>query len=519
MELKTPQESEAALERLLYILSALGEMAEQLTTHADPQSSIRSIVRMARGAFDLKDAALFLYRMDDQTLEKVSEGDETGITLPLSVQTRRYFLAEGGFPFAPDEDPHPALAEFLESEAEALASVPRALWLPLSVNRNFLGLLALGEKRDKQSMTRMETDLLTLIGRQFTVALHNSQLNAHLKAANLQLGLKVRQLEELYDISRDISSSLDRGRITRELIIRTIELVDARKGLLLTLNEAGDRLEAGAQFGFEGLLETPAWPLQAAWLASLMETRAPTLLDEGLPEAFSATSCLAVPITYQDRLYGVLAVFDKEDRSSVGSFSEDDVPLLIGLSSQAATAIENARLYELATMDGLTQLYIRRHFEQRLTEELRRAERYGTEMSLILLDIDHFKTFNDTYGHATGDAVLRLVAKTLKASVREDLDIPARYGGEELVVLMPETDSVGAFAMAERVRLAIEAASMPGPEGVALHVTVSIGVATWPHQANDEESLFSAADKALYASKQGGRNRSTLAGKRPVPEA
>jgi diguanylate cyclase (GGDEF)-like protein len=485
-------------------------MAEQMTTNPNPTSSIKAILRMAKGAFGIGKGALFLFRPDDECLVMVAEGlDDRALTLPMPAATRRFLLAEGGAPLTDLAEPHPAVSEFMALNTEALASLPQSIWLPLSVNRHFVGLLMLGEKLSRDPLSRTEMDILTLIGRQLAVALHNFRLNAELKAANLQLGLKVRQLEQLYDISRDISSTLDRNRITRELVIRTIELMDARKGMLLLLDEEGQNLEAAAFFGFESFEASPTWSAAESWLGPVITQRVPLLLEEGLPAHLRAKSCLAVPVEYQERVLGVLVVFDKESRDGIEAFGPEDVPLLVSLANQAATSIENARLYELATVDGLTKLYIRRHFEQRLSEELRRAERYGTVLSLMILDIDHFKKFNDTYGHQTGDEVIKIVARTIKASVREE-DIPARYGGEEMLVLMPETDTEGAHKMAERVREAIQAAALPGPTGEALQVTVSVGVGTWPLHAEDADGLIEVADKALYQSKQGGRNRTTI---------
>ncbi|MFP5502559.1 MAG: diguanylate cyclase, partial [Candidatus Sericytochromatia bacterium] len=401
------------------------------------------------------------------------------------------------------------LLEFFLANEATVRSQPQSVWLPLTVNRHFVGLLMLGEKLSRERLSQTEVDILTLIGRQFSVAIHNFRLNTELKSANLQLGLKVRQLEQLNDINRSISSTLERSKIMREVVIRTCELLDARRGMLLTLTEDGSRLAAAAAFGFEWLDPLPSWEAEGAWASGALEGG--LLLDApALPESLRSTSCMVAPVSYQDRVFGVLAVFDKEDRASVGAFAPEDLPLLTGLASQAATAIENARLYELATVDGLTQLYIRRHFEQRLAEELKRAQRYSARASLMILDIDHFKKFNDTYGHQTGDEVLKLVAKTVKANVREELDVPGRFGGEELLVLMPETEPAGAWALAERVREAIASTPLPGPDGETLHVTVSVGVATYPLHGHDEESLLEAADKALYVSKARGRNRSTM---------
>ena len=179
------------------------------------------------------------------------------------------------------------------------------------------------------------------------------------------------------------------------------------------------------------------------------------------------------------------------------------------LALQAAEALVRTRLYEqaerLATTDGLTGLLNRRTFNAQLHGRLREAQRYGRPLSLLLLDIDHFKKVNDSYGHPAGDAVLRSVAAMLAKQARET-DIVARYGGEEMALILPETDGWGAHAIAERIRKAVAAAPHPTDQG-ALRVTVSAGLATWPGSGDAAEQLLDAADKALYRAKQGGRNR------------
>jgi diguanylate cyclase (GGDEF)-like protein len=127
-----------------------------------------------------------------------------------------------------------------------------------------------------------------------------------------------------------------------------------------------------------------------------------------------------------------------------------------------------------------------------------------------MMDIDHFKKFNDTYGHAVGDEVLRHVAGIIKHSVRQDLDIPCRYGGEEMVVLLPETDEMGARIFAERIRKSVDEALVNTADHKGLHVTISIGLATLPKMAATGLELMEKADQALYASKRGGRNQVTV---------
>jgi len=180
----------------------------------------------------------------------------------------------------------------------------------------------------------------------------------------------------------------------------------------------------------------------------------------------------------------------------------------------------NKQLTELAIHDGLTGLYNHRYFQDRTAQELARSKRYGGCVGLIFIDIDHFKNYNDTHGHPQGDVLLREIAsllttttriQDLKAHVR-DTDLVARYGGEEFVVLMPHTAKDGAAAAGERLRAAIESHAFVGretqPNGM---VTVSLGVAEFPADADTKDALIVQADKALYEAKRQGRNRVCLA--------
>ncbi len=169
----------------------------------------------------------------------------------------------------------------------------------------------------------------------------------------------------------------------------------------------------------------------------------------------------------------------------------------------------NEKLQALAITDGLTGMLNKRAFEDALTRDLARAEREGSHLSLIVVDVDHFKKFNDTYGHQTGDDVLKVVAKVLKEKVRTG-DVPARYGGEEFVVLLPATEPDGAGVVAERLRQALESELIPSEQG-DLRVTASFGVATLRQPGTrDGARLFALADEALYAAKRAGRNRVKL---------
>jgi diguanylate cyclase (GGDEF)-like protein len=167
----------------------------------------------------------------------------------------------------------------------------------------------------------------------------------------------------------------------------------------------------------------------------------------------------------------------------------------------------NEKLRKLAITDGLTELYNHRHFKDVLETELTRAERYNRPLCLLMLDVDRFKDYNDTYGHPAGDVVLKSLAELITARLR-DVDSSARYGGEEFAILLPETDKKSAELVAEDIRAQVENYPFKGretqPEG---KLTVSIGVAEFPGDSPDSASLIQRADEALYRAKSEGRNK------------
>jgi diguanylate cyclase (GGDEF)-like protein len=178
-------------------------------------------------------------------------------------------------------------------------------------------------------------------------------------------------------------------------------------------------------------------------------------------------------------------------------------------------AIENAHLYELAIMDELTKCYVRRYFEQRVREEFSRAERQGSPLSLLMVDVDQFKEVNDQYGHLVGDTVLKEIANTIKRSLRT-YDLLARLGGDEFAIILPEVAFQDAYRVAEKIRTACSQLVFPG---VQARTTISIGIACYPlHHVNNVESLRKKADVALYKAKQLGRNNCFFYGQQEMLE-
>jgi diguanylate cyclase (GGDEF)-like protein len=330
--------------------------------------------------------------------------------------------------------------------------------------------------------------------------------------------------------------------MARELETRLEELRRERGRLQEAIRRVGESFARGLdRVGvLEIVVQTAVDGVGAACGRAMMRTRADAPLQEvartGEPEAYEralhaaelavmdagevaeiqigGTSALAAPLSATeggDRVLAIVSVA-RGDRS----FSHPERELFSYLTSQAAVSVENVDLHETvqrqAVTDELTGLFNHRRFQEVMAAEVERARRYDQEMGLIMLDIDNFKRVNDTYGHMQGDMVLREVARVLRQSARE-IDEPARYGGEEMAVALPQTDLEGAFRFAERVRKRIEALDLPLLDGDGvLKVTASFGAASLAAAAiGDKEGLVAAADAALYRAKRSGKNRTVKA--------
>jgi diguanylate cyclase (GGDEF)-like protein len=279
-----------------------------------------------------------------------------------------------------------------------------------------------------------------------------------------------------------------------------------------------------ATYGEDGLgtgpaLEESRYPDNTGLVASATRLGASlpgTELDVGKAVVFDdatrlkgVTSLRVIPLKAGEVIYGTLVLGSARRHA----FSPDLANQLEVVALQVGESIGRARLFEqterLATTDGLTGLLNHRTFQERIDAQLRQSERYGKRVSLLLCDIDHFKSVNDTYGHPVGDVVLKGVAATIAKEARTT-DVVARYGGEEFAVVMPETDAAGALVIAERIRERIEKRVFESEQG-QLRVTISLGIATFPDDAAKKAELVERADACLYHAKRHGRNQSVAA--------
>ncbi|TAL19850.1 MAG: sensor domain-containing diguanylate cyclase, partial [Frankiales bacterium] len=318
-------------------------------------------------------------------------------------------------------------------------------------------------------------------------------------------------LEALTDLAESLERAVDSSNIARSLLDSVVDTFGFPRGVVLAGPEG--QLPVLASFGLDEMTaRRPGRPGRSAvvdeahrshstLLVRNLDVESDPWLTSLMPDA---VNLVVVPLSAEGRPLGAL-VLEQSDLAG-GRIQRRVVSGLERSASYAALALRNAWLLEqvqrLAATDGLTKIANRRTFESTLEREIARATRSAEHVSLVMVDIDHFKSLNDTHGHQAGDEVLRNVAAALAIECR-DFDTPARYGGEEFAVVLPGCGPEEAFGIAERLRAAVAAAPSVVP------ITASAGVATFPGQAGDADTLVRAADDALYESKRAGRNQTT----------
>jgi diguanylate cyclase (GGDEF)-like protein len=313
---------------------------------------------------------------------------------------------------------------------------------------------------------------------------------------------RARLREAIRRIGQTFAANLDRHALLELALKTAMDAAQATCGRVSARLTDDDPLAEEAREGsFEGFQN------------AIYEAERAALKDGGLGEAPGDGSIAVMSVTLRPleagyRIHGLITV-GRRDRP----FSDDDRALLRSLAAQATLALENVDLHQQvsrqAVTDELTGLANHGRFQELLGSEMEQVRRYHHPVGLIMLDIDDFKSINDTYGHQQGDIVLKRVARVL-ADTSRDADYPARYGGEEMAVILPHTDLAGSYAIAERIRSGIEALRIPRTdEDGTLRITASVGVAATSDGAKD--GLIADADAALYEAKRTGKNRTVQA--------
>ncbi|GAB4259027.1 MAG: hypothetical protein Kow00122_16570 [Thermoleophilia bacterium] len=338
------------------------------------------------------------------------------------------------------------------------------------------------------------------------------------QTTNAELSRATAELSALTSFTRRVSASFDLEAIARNLLDTAMKVTDSHYGnvTLLPLREGenGVALFANYDPATELRLRSVHWKESAGLYGRALQTGTPVLVNDVrgdpdyIPVVPDVRAKLCVPVMVSS---SVLGMVNLESRL-VDAYSQGDRDFVAALCESTAIAAKNAHLYreveDMAVKDGLTGLYNRTYFHQTLQSEVERAQRYGGDLSLVLMDVDDFKLYNDRHGHTAGDDVLRWLGRILTASTRKS-DVAARYGGEELAVIMPETAGDQALQAAEKLREVIvtqQPAHWPAP------VTVSIGVASHPMDGTTPRALIDSADQRMYAAKRSGKNQVVAGG-------
>lgn len=379
--------------------------------------------------------------------------------------------------------------------------------VPLKVHENVIGILTLDHHEPDFYADEQLITLASAFADQVAISLENARLYADEKH-------RVQELDALRATTADITKELALENLLQAILERATILLNATGGELglADENEEQVRILVSHNMGANkvGVAVNPGEGL----MGYVAKTRQIEMIEDykywnGRMDAYQKSkihAAIAAPLMIGNHFLGVIGIMNSDRKRK---FTESEKSLMNLFAQQAAIAVRNAQLYEerkqQARMDLITEIYNRRGLFELGTREIDRAQRFKRPLSAIMVDIDHFKHVNDTYGHPVGDIILKELADRLKGNLRS-IDILSRYGGEEFVILLPETAVDSATEVAERLREVVEEKHFT-PDGLSLPITISLGIADTYGENTDIKLLIKRADDAMYISKRSGRNQ------------
>jgi diguanylate cyclase (GGDEF)-like protein len=388
--------------------------------------------------------------------------------------------------------------------------VSRLVVNPLHIIENASSALAKGDTQHRPAFT--SNDELGSLSKSINVLAESIEEKVkHLEAAIAKEQAVVREQVILTEMMTYIASGVELDKLLYTFLQRTRDLLRSEHSAIFILENVSDATDPELKYYVDTMEEKTSMDCARAMINGfflntirLFEPLRTDKLSGEIPTThFEMDNLLAAPLSSADKkLIGLVVLVNKAD-----GFTSDDEESLFSFSFQAFQAITmQQEIVRHASTDGLTGLHNYRIFRKRLDEEMERAKRYSRDLSLLMINIDHFKSFNDIYGHQAGDSVLQTVSRQLLKFIR-NTDFAARYGGEEFIVILPETTSDQAYVVAERLRSSINSYEFTLNKKEIAYITVSIGYATFPDDADEPEVLIRKADQGLYMAKENGRNR------------
>ncbi|MBN1364546.1 MAG: diguanylate cyclase [Syntrophaceae bacterium] len=414
-------------------------------------------------------------------------------------------------------------AEFFMQKAHKCFLLWGASAKAKEIEEKYASLIPWEQKHDTRTITMKDsTETLTVSGSSGSLTRRGSSGSLTLGGVTeTTSGTKMLDFSTAMRVSQIISSEIMLDRLLQKIMHESITNAGAQRGYLILETDGELNIEASEDIDKNESMVMQSLPLKdcseicRSIVNYVHNSGEDIVLGNAVKDGIftndpyimrvQCKSILCTPIMSKGKLSGILYM---ENNLSENAFTPERLEILRSFSVQAAISIENAKLFELATTDGMTKLFVHRYFQLLLDQEIKRSRRHNKKFSLIMMDIDNFKSFNDTYGHQLGDKVLKDVASAAKRISRSE-DIVARYGGEEFIVIMPETDSRQAVNVAERIRASVAEIEILH-ENKKLHVTISLGISTYPDHSKEKEELIHAADAALYISKNREKNCVTL---------
>ncbi len=404
-------------------------------------------------------------------------------------------------------------------EDHDLLELNSRIWLPFVIQGKVIAIISMGEKESEKPFTEEDFSLLKNFINFFSPIINKFRKQEEKETNLVYLQKTLHNISILYNIGQAMNFIDDLKRLIQIILAKAIQTLEAERGSLMLYDPSTEDLVVKVVYGlpdkeFEKKIndgQVDCTKIRAgegiAGEAFYNKKAIITNLGENDPrffrsEASSVKSLICLPLIVKEEAIGVINIANKKNDKF---FNQDDLDFMGALANQAAIAISNAQLYELAITDGLTKLYIRRHFEYLLDAEIKRSSRYKHAISLLMMDIDNFKPINDTYGHQIGDEMLRKISKVIKDTIRK-IDLPCRYGGEEFALILPETPKKFARKISERLRKRISEIKVKTRDNQEISPTVSIGISDFPIDAQEKELLINCADQALYFSKKMGKN-------------
>ncbi len=457
-----------------------------------------------------------LVTLFDLDISHSFEVDETGATYDLADYPSTRRVLETGQAIMiriTDPDVDPTESAFIKK-----MGFEAVLLMPLMARQDVIGLIELYPAPGTSPFSESALQLADSLNAQAAIALDNARLHATAKD-------QVRDLDALLAANTALLSTLDLDPLLHNILTAAIATIRAaEKGAILLTEPSSGQLQIRAVSGYsDPRVKNMAFAGSDGYSAQAVREKRPLLISDAradsstryegdIPEVRGIHSAIVAPLQFEESLLGAIAL----DSTRRSAFTQADLKLLAAFAGTAAASINHARLHAeaqtRATTDGPTGLANRRAFDHALEAEINRAGRHGYPLSLLVLDIDSFKLYNDAFGHPAGDERIKAIADLLMRNMRGP-DIAARYGGEEFAVILPHTNKSGALTLAERIRAAAQAQA-PAPASDNQPVpgyTLSIGAATFPEDGLAPGAILLAADNAELASKRAGKNCVTAA--------